>query len=241
LKGALPLSAAGHAAIIAALLLVPMAMPAPPKIDLSNAVEVVFAPPPPAPVAPAPPPPVIAQPLPPPEPEPPPPPPLVAEPPPPPAPVAETPPPPPPKPEPKPPPKPRPRPIQPAEQAMPQLPLPLPAVPSQSQAAQMAALPPPAAVISPDYRTMLSSWLETHKRYPDAARQRGEEGRAVLRFRVARSGQVIDYAVVSSTGYADLDAAVESMMRGAMLPAFPATMTQPEIEVSVTIRFGLSR
>ena len=88
---------------------------------------------------------------------------------------------------------------------------------------------------------MLSSWLESHKRYPEDARQRGEEGRAVLRFRVDRSGRVIDYAVVSSTGYSDLDAAVESMMRGATLPPFPASMTSPEIEVSVTIRFGLTR
>jgi len=47
--------------------------------------------------------------------------------------------------------------------------------------------------------------------------------------------------VVSSTGFADLDQSVENMMRGAVLPPFPPSMTQPEIEVSVTIRFGLSR
>jgi len=108
---------------------------------------------------------------------------------------------------------------------------------------QVASLPPPAQapVISADYRSMLSNWLESHKRYPEDARQRGEEGRAVLRFRVDRNGRVLDYAVVSSTGYGDLDAAVESMMRGATLPPFPASMTSPEIEVSVTIRFGLTR
>jgi len=88
---------------------------------------------------------------------------------------------------------------------------------------------------------MLSNWLESHKRYPEDARARGEEGRAVLRFRVDRSGRVLDYAVVGSTGYADLDAAVEAMMRGASLPPFPPSMTSPEIEVSVTIRYGLTR
>jgi len=134
---------------------------------------------------------------------------------------------------------------------MPQLPLPLP-MPMPSQAATAAApapsaqvasipRPAPAPTISPDYRSMLSSWLETHKRYPEDARQRGEEGRAVLRFRVDRSGRVLDYSVVSSTGFGDLDQSVESMMRGAVLPPFPPSMTQPEIEVSVTIRFGLSR
>jgi periplasmic protein TonB len=137
---------------------------------------------------------------------------------------------------------------------MPQLPLPLTANPAPprpqtaapSQAPQMASIPnpappPPAATISPDYRTLLSGWLESHKRYPEDARQRGEEGRAVLRFRVDRYGRVLDYAVVSSTGFADLDRSVEAMMRGATMPPFPPSMTMPEIEVSVTIRFGLSR
>jgi len=119
------------------------------------------------------------------------------------------------------------------------MPLPLP-----TQAApQMASIPaaPPTPTISADYRMLLSGWLESHKRYPEEARQRGEQGRAVLRFRVDRYGRVLDYAVVRSTGFADLDRAVENMMRGATMPPFPPSMTEPEIEVSVTIRFGLSR
>jgi protein TonB len=94
--------------------------------------------------------------------------------------------------------------------------------------------------VSAGYRALLSAWLENHKRYPDAARQRGEEGRAVLRFEVDRSGRVIDYAVAKSSGYPDLDASIEEMMRSAILPPFPAGMTQPRIDVSVTIRFSLT-
>ena len=229
LRASLPVSAAGHAAIIGLLLMLPAMMPAPPKIDLSHAVEVVFAPPTPPPVAAQPPiPPVAEQP---------PPPPVIEHPPPPSPPVAQAEPLPPPKPA----PKPRPKPVQPVNRPLPEMALPLPTAPAPPP--QVASLPPPvqAPVISSDYRTMLSRWLEGHKRYPEDARQRGEEGRAVLRFRVDRSGRVLDYAVVSSTGFADLDAAVESMMRGATLPPFPASMTSPEIEVSVTIRFGLKR
>ena len=37
------------------------------------------------------------------------------------------------------------------------------------------------------YRVMISAWLEGHKRYPESARQRGEEGSAPLRFRIDRS------------------------------------------------------
>jgi periplasmic protein TonB len=128
----------------------------------------------------------------------------------------------------------------------PQLPLPLPAPAAPAAAApgpQVASIPrpAPAPTISADYRAMLSGWLESHKRYPEDARQRGEEGRAVLRFRVDRSGRVLDYAVVGSTGYGDLDNSIQNMMRGAALPPFPPSMPEPEIEVSVTIRFGLTR
>ena len=115
----------------------------------------------------------------------------------------------------------QPQPVQQTQQQMPQLPLPLPAQPSAPQMASIPA-PAPAPTISPDYRTLLSGWLESHKRYPEDARQRGEEGRAILRFRVDRYGRVLDYQVVSSTGYADLDQAIQNMMRGATMPPFPA-------------------
>jgi len=100
--------------------------------------------------------------------------------------------------------------------------------------------PVPSAEVGPGYRALLSAWLESHKRYPDSARQRGEEGRAVLRFAIDRSGRVLASAVAQSTGYPDLDASLEEMMRGAVLPPFPAGMTQPRIDVSVTIRFSLA-
>jgi periplasmic protein TonB len=148
------------------------------------------------------------------------------------------------------PPKPAPR-----RQAAPQpsdrypsnMPSQLPAVPSPQAPPQTAsaATPMPAPAPSPEasagYRALLSAWLESHKRYPDAARQRGEEGRAVLRFSVDHSGRVLDYAVASSSGYPDLDQSIEEMMRGATLPPFPTGISQPRMEVSVTIRFSLRR
>jgi len=173
-----------------------------------------------------------------------------AEPPPPPieapAPVIEPPPPPTPrKPVVKPPPKPvqhrpeksqanlAPQPTQPAPAAV--------APPQTAYAPTPLPAPVPSAEVSPGYRALLSAWLEGHKRYPDAARQRGAEGRAVLRFAIDRSGRVLDFAVAQSTGHSDLDASLEEMMRGAVLPPFPAGMTQPRIDVSVTIRFSLAR
>jgi protein TonB len=96
-------------------------------------------------------------------------------------------------------------------------------------------------VISVDWRSALGAWLQTHKTYPDEARRRGDQGRAVVRFTVARDGKVLDVAVVSSTGSAVLDAAVERLLRDARLPAFPPDMTEPEVTVSLQIRYSLER
>jgi periplasmic protein TonB len=111
------------------------------------------------------------------------------------------------------------------------------------QSAAAAAMPAtvPGPDLTPNYSAMISAWLEAHKRYPDSARERGEEGGVKLRFRVDRFGRVLGYALLESTGYADLDTSIDQMMRGAQLPPFPAGMTSSEIEVSVKLRFKLTR
>jgi periplasmic protein TonB len=111
---------------------------------------------------------------------------------------------------------------------------------AQPAAAVAAPAPVPGPNVIASYRAMISAWLESHKRYPEIARQRGEEGSAALRFRIDRSGRVLDYNY-SSTGYADLDAGLDEMMRGAQLPPFPPDMTASRIEVSQTMRFNLTR
>jgi len=254
IKFPLGLSAAGHAVCLALLiLLLPTKIPPVPEPLATGGIEVVFAPFPkpeePAPLqAETPPPPVETLP---PEPVPMPPPPdepVAAIEPPPPAPEAPatvTEPPAPPKAVVKPPPKPvrhhqeqaapnpTPAPSQPTQAAI--------ATPQTAYAPTPVPAPVPSTEVSPGYRALLSAWLESHKRYPDSARQRGEEGRAVLRFAVDRSGRVLNFAVAQSSGYPDLDASIEEMMRGVLLPPFPGSMTQSRIDVSVTIRFSLAR
>jgi periplasmic protein TonB len=269
IKLPLAFSVIGHAIGVVLLILLMTQAPPMPEPIAKGGIEVMFAPPPPpepAPVATPPvepePPPTPVETQPPPEPTaepPPPPPPVVATEPPSPAPeapVTASPPPPPPPPRKvavKKPPKPVPRreempqptqayiPPAPAQPVAPQAP-PAPVAPSQTAAATTrmpAPVPSPEAVAG--YRALLSAWLESHKRYPESAREHGEEGHAVLRFLVDRSGRVLDYAVISSSGYPDLDQSVEEMMRGATLPPFPAGMPEPRMEISVTIRFSLRR
>jgi TonB family protein len=102
--------------------------------------------------------------------------------------------------------------------------------------------PPPSAsapVVSPDYARTLSAWVEAHKVYPETARLQSEQGRVVVRVRVDRSGHVLSYALIGTSGYADLDASVVDMMRNAVLPPFPPSMTVSAIDVTVPVRFGL--
>ncbi len=259
----LALSLAAHAIVLALLLLVPASAPPEPPPLPAGGIEVAFAPslpqpakpPAPPPVKTTPPPPPVATPPPPPPPSAPPPPPAAVEPPPP-APAATSEPPPPPPPPPKPPVPPAPeramrRPVERRQvypRDTPSVPAFTRAPPAPGALPQTAFAPPaparapaPSSAISPGYRALLSEWLEAHKRYPESARQQDEEGRAILRFVVERSGRVAQYAVVQSTGYPDLDAALENMLRGATLPPFPPGMDQTSIEVSVAIRFSLGR
>ena len=248
-------SLAGHAICLALLVLFLSGKPSPFTEPITKGgIEVVFEPPPKleaaAPVETTPPP--EREPVQPPPPEPPPPEPAPPQPE---APVAAIEPPPPPLPPPQkhvvkkvPKPVPRHQEVpQPTQTYLPSVPPQLSTAPAPSAPPQtaMAVTPMPAPVPSPEasagYRALLSAWLESHKRYPDPARQRGEEGRAVLRFSVDRSGRVLDYAVTSSSGYPDLDQSIEEMMRGASLPPFPAGMPQRELQISVTIRFSLRR
>lgn len=132
------------------------------------------------------------------------------------------------------------RPVQPQEAALPP-PVPPSWSPQPPRSAQTPSAPPPAvSQVTPGYRTALARWFEAHKRYPEGARARGEQGQAILRFRVDRQGRVLGYSIVRSTGYAELDAAVAAMMRGARLPPFPQDMAVSEIEVSVPLRFTVS-
>lgn len=266
IKLPLALSLAAHVLILGLLFMLPSPVPPLTPSPARGGIEVAFAPslpqpptrPTPKPIKaePSPPPQPMSVPQPPPTPQPPPP---AAIEPPPPAPEAAVvvpeplPLPPPPKP-PVPPPR-RvvvhrfERPLQRSEESRPVTAVapPAPAMPIAPVApTQQAALPParvpaPAsrAAVSPGYEALLGEWLNSHKRYPESAREHGEEGSAVLHFAVERDGRVIEASVIRSSGYADLDQGLEQMMRGAILPPFPSDMAQSSISVSVTIRFSL--
>ena len=90
------------------------------------------------------------------------------------------------------------------------------------------------------WTTGLVRHLQQYKRYPSDAQQRGEEGVVQLAFSVDRTGHVLSRRIVQSSGHADLDEEVMSMIdRAQPLPAFPPSMTQNRIDLTVPIRFTL--
>jgi protein TonB len=123
-----------------------------------------------------------------------------------------------------------------------------PALPSPSPAttqAPAAYAPPAPPAPNPDlaahYRAMLSGWFESHKRYPNSARNAAEQGSAIIHFRVDSSGRVLSFGLSRGTGYPDLDQSIDEMMQSATLPAFPAGLTLSYLDVSVTLRYSLAR
>ena len=84
-------------------------------------------------------------------------------------------------------------------------------------------------------RPLLAAWLAAHRRYPEDARRRSEQGDVTIRFTVASDGRVSDVAVVKGSGFGALDASALAMLQGATLPP-------PGIEATrtVRIRFRLS-
>ncbi len=91
------------------------------------------------------------------------------------------------------------------------------------------------------YFSMLAATLAKYKQYPIASRRRGEEGIVKLFFVVDRNGKVLDYRISESSGSKRLDDAVIKMLKKAEpLPAFPADMLQPQLEINVPIAFQLN-
>ena len=94
--------------------------------------------------------------------------------------------------------------------------------------------------VTPSWQADLVRHLQQYKRYPLAAQAKHEQGVVLLGFSVDRNGRVLTRRVVQSSGHPDLDQEVmEMVMRAQPLPAFPPSMTQTKLDLTVPIRFSL--
>jgi protein TonB len=124
------------------------------------------------------------------------------------------------------------------------------APPEEQQPPIEQAKPPASAVparvkgaaprVEPSWQTALVRHLQQYKRYPSDAQSRGEDGVVLLSFTVDRTGHVLARQIVHSSGHRELDNEVMSMVERAQpLPAFPPSMPQAKLDLTVPIRFSL--
>ncbi|MGQ9426522.1 energy transducer TonB [Gilvimarinus sp. F26214L] len=93
----------------------------------------------------------------------------------------------------------------------------------------------------PDYRDAVSAWLERHKQYPLSARQKAQQGMAMVSFTFDRHGRIIDYKLRRPTGHDDLDRAVEDMLeRASPLPPIPDHIPHQQMTWTLPVYFRLS-
>lgn len=124
-------------------------------------------------------------------------------------------------------------------------------IPITKQPEKVENMPPPAPrtaqkvrggapAVDPSWQADLVRQLQRFKRYPPEAQSRSEQGVVLLGFTLDRTGHVLSHRIARSSGYADLDNEVTAMItRAQPLPPFPATMTQPSIDLMVPIHFSL--
>lgn len=155
------------------------------------------------------------------------------------------------KPKPKPPePKPKPKPVErreppkqerkpPAEAAT--APQAAEAPPAERTAAPAEGAPSTAASNAvPTWRSLVAARLERYKRYPQAAKMRGQQGIAHLQFRIDRQGNVLSSRIVKGSGYERLDEETLALIQRANpLPPPPAEFADNQLEFTIPIVFSL--
>ncbi|MDR2612444.1 MAG: TonB family protein [Deltaproteobacteria bacterium] len=90
------------------------------------------------------------------------------------------------------------------------------------------------------YKTKVRRKLERNKKYPPRARRDRIEGTATVRFTINRSGQVVNYAIVSASGHAILDDEVNALLqRVNPFPDFPPEIPDPTMTLTAPIQFKM--
>ena len=112
---------------------------------------------------------------------------------------------------------------------------PKPPAPVTAQRAKSGGQP-----IAASWENSVVKHLQRYKRYPSEALSRSEEGIVLLSFSIDRSGHVLARHIARSSGHPDLDEEVMDMIKRAEpLPAFPASMSQAQLDLTVPIRFSM--
>ena len=89
-----------------------------------------------------------------------------------------------------------------------------------------------------NYKERVLAWLKMHGRYPPQAARFAQNGTVTLEFKIDRSGRILFYRIVESSGYFLLDQAVRRMMDASSpVPPMPANVPGDELHFRVPVTF----
>jgi periplasmic protein TonB len=99
-------------------------------------------------------------------------------------------------------------------------------------------VPPPAELTQ--WQNALATHLGRFKRYPTAARSRGDQGTATVAFTIDRDGRLVSSRIVQSSGSTLLDEETLAMlMRAQPMPKPPGTAPDSALSLVVPVRFDI--
>lgn len=91
------------------------------------------------------------------------------------------------------------------------------------------------------YSHILISWLARYKKYPKTALRRRIEGEGLLRFKINKSGNLLNYQISKSSGYEILDDAIIDMLKKATpFPEIPDELNTGSFELTVPVDFTVT-
>jgi protein TonB len=91
------------------------------------------------------------------------------------------------------------------------------------------------------YLAEVRRMLEKQKKYPYAARRQHLEGVVVLKFTIAKGGEIAGHGVARSSGHSVLDgAAVEALKKVGRFSPLPPALNRSQLIIQVPLAFRLA-
>jgi TonB family protein len=92
------------------------------------------------------------------------------------------------------------------------------------------------------YANSIQVKIAKAKNYPSLAKRRGQQGKAILSFKLSRDGNVLDLKVEKSTGHNSLDqAALRAIKEGGPYPIIPKALSKKYAFLRIPISFVINR
>lgn len=95
-----------------------------------------------------------------------------------------------------------------------------------------------------NYEFQLLAWLERHKRYPNLARRRGQQGTVILEFVINTEGKLLSHKILQASTHTALNTAVVKMIKQASpMPPVPQELhrNRTQFPYTIPIHFTLKK